>query len=105
MRDVLRASAPLHKKEFFGGQGAFRVPRYQRLYRVVRDSQIKKRIMLYLPARLQLWLRESPLLYGSARPPMDPDARRYLQDLYDPDVTQLEEFLGRKFPELRKSWV
>ncbi len=97
--------APFEKTELSGGEGSFRAPRYQGLYRMVRDSEMKKRIMLYLPARLQLWLRESPLLYGHAKPSIDPEARRYLQEIYGPDVDQLEEFLGRKFPELRKSWA
>ncbi len=56
----------------------------------------------HLPASLKLALR--PFLFNMQKPPLDDESRRRLQELYDPDLTRLEELLGRKLPELRKTW-
>lgn len=97
--------APIEGRHFEGRQNSFRMPRYQRLYRLLRDSKLRKRLMLYLPDQIQSWLRESPVLYGGKKPSLDPEARRFLQNLYDQDITQLEALLGRSFAELRESWI
>jgi hypothetical protein len=39
------------------------------------------------------------------RPKIDPDARQWLCEIFDPDVRALEELLGRVLPELRRSWT
>lgn len=46
-----------------------------------------------------------PLFFNLKKPPLDDESRRRLQQFYDPDITGLEELLGRKLPELRKSWI
>lgn len=98
------ASDPLLAKDFSGGRNSFRTPRFYGLYRLLKESRLKMKVMDYLPGGLQRWLRESPVLYGGSKPSLDPEARRYLQEIYDPNIRQLEQILGRSIPELRKSW-
>jgi Sulfotransferase domain len=97
---------PLERENVGEARNTFRTPRFQNLYRMVRDSPAKKVVMQYLPERAQHWLRESPLLYGAGnRPALDNVSRKLLQEIYDPDISRLEKLLGRNFPELRKSWA
>lgn len=56
-----------------------------------------------LPHSLKVAMR--PFFFNMKKPQLDIESRRQLQELYDPDITSLEEFLGRKIPELRKSWI
>lgn len=56
-----------------------------------------------LPHSLKVALR--PFFFDLKKPPLDDHSRRQLQRMYDPDITRLEELLGRKLPELRKSWI
>lgn len=84
---------------------SYRMPRAYGFYWFARRAisrDLRRRI---LPASVQNWLRYSPLLYGRKKPPLDPESRRILQDIYDPEVSAVENLLGRKMPELRKSWV
>ena len=56
-----------------------------------------------LPHSIKLRLRL--LFFDFTKPSLEDDLRRLLQEIHDPDVTRLEELLGRKIPELRKSWI
>lgn len=84
---------------------AFKWPRATSLFRWARSPRIRKLRQRFLPDSLQEWLRNSPILYGTRKPPLDEESRRYLQKIYDPDISCLEELIGRKLPELRKSWT
>lgn len=55
------------------------------------------------PRSVVLALR--PLFFDQKKPALDEESRRYLQDLYAPDVSGLEELLGRNLPALRMSWA
>ncbi len=84
---------------------AGRVPRVKWLYDTARSTlsfQARRKI---LPTSLRQWMRKSPLLYKHDKPPRDEGAAKYLQSVYEPDLCQLEELLGRKFPELRRTWI
>lgn len=92
-------------EEVSKAHNAYRMPRSSAAYRLLTGSISAKLRNALLPASVQNWLRHSPLLYSRRKPPLDDESRQYLQKIYDPDITRLEELLGRKLPELRKSWV
>ncbi|MGA7887696.1 MAG: sulfotransferase [Acidobacteriaceae bacterium] len=77
----------------------YRMPKRRSLVEAVRSLGLQT----LLPRPLLRKLR--PLFFDMKKPSLDSESRRLLQDLYDPDVTRLEEFLGRKIPELRRSWA
>lgn len=56
-----------------------------------------------VPASLKKAVR--PLLFTFKKPQMDQESRTQLQNLYDPDIVRLEDLLGQKLPELRRSWT
>jgi hypothetical protein len=80
---------------------AYRRPKFPTLQRIVAKSKASK----LLPQGLRRSLRYSPLLFDTRSPSMDDESRRYLQRIFAPDILRLEELLGKKLPELRKSWV
>lgn len=84
---------------------AFRLPRFPRAYRILSSPLARELRHKLLPVSLRRWLQRNTILYETKKPPMNPETRRFLQDAFEPDVSQLEDLLGRKLPELRKSWV
>ena len=79
--------------------------RFQRVYRLA-SSFVNSDMRQRLPGPVRKWLSGSRLLYrGGAKPKLSIEASRYLQAIYEPDILQLEEYLGRQLPELRRSWL
>lgn len=58
-----------------------------------------------VPGPVRRKLKRSTLLFDVKKPTMDEESRRFLQELYEPEMVRLEKLLGKSFPELRKSWV
>lgn len=94
--------APFAAMDLSQPYNAYQVPRFRTVYRFA--SALGQRTKL-LPPSVRAWLKETPLLHDRTKPPLDIESRRHLQSIFDPDITRLEELLGRKLPELRKSWV
>jgi hypothetical protein len=57
-----------------------------------------------IPRSLGQLIFERVLLTRAPKPRIEPDAKRLLCEIYEPDVRQLEVILGRPLPELRRSW-
>ena len=81
---------------------AYRMPRSKLAYRIAGKLGLRTKL---LPPAVRWWLNHNPLLFDRKKPQIDNESRRVLQDMYRPDVAGLEELLGRKLPELRKSWT
>jgi hypothetical protein len=83
----------------------FRMPRSMLAYRLGRNEQIKRLRQKLIPADVWERMRSGALFYRAGKkPPVDEASRKLLQQIYAPDIIRLEELLGRKMPELRKSW-
>ncbi len=57
-----------------------------------------------IPRSLGQFIFERVLLTRAPKPMIEPDAKRLLCEIYEPDVRELEAILGRPLPELRRSW-
>jgi len=77
----------------------YAVPRFAATSWLQRQKIAKLRVVRSVGRALR------PILYDMKKPPMDEESLRQLQQLFEPDVTRLEELLGRKLPELRKTWL
>jgi len=76
-------------------------------YRMPRVAAIRWGQRLGLSRLLPRSLKQAlwPVLFRLRKPQLDTQSLRQLQKLFEPDVTRLEELLGRKLPELRKTWM
>jgi len=86
-------------------RNAFKIPRFGALYRFVRrvfPPHVRQKVF---PGFIEKWLKSSPVLYRPSKPAIDPELQSELERLYEPDIAKLEDLLGRKLPELRRSWI
>jgi hypothetical protein len=83
---------------------SYAAPRNQYL-RWLAGAKISRMLgYMLIPRRLGTFIFEQIFLKQAPKPPLDPRARELLCSLYDPELDQLEKLLGRRLPELRRSW-
>lgn len=71
----------------------------------LRESELVARASrLVLPERVRIYLGEHVLVEKQEKPPIDPEARAVLEEVYEPEIAALEKMIGRDLPELRSSW-
>lgn len=58
-----------------------------------------------LPLSARRWIVETFLAGSGDKPPLGEADRRALQQLYAPDLDELEELLGRDVSALRRDWI
>jgi hypothetical protein len=57
-----------------------------------------------LPTSLLRQIRYKVLLKADKKPPMDPKAKKLLEEIYAPEIEKLEKLLGRDLSSLRRTW-
>jgi hypothetical protein len=57
-----------------------------------------------IPFTVGQFIFERVLSMRAPKPPIEPDAKRLLCEIYAPEINELEGILGRPLPELRRSW-
>ncbi len=58
-----------------------------------------------VPLRIGAFIFNRFFLKPATPPPMDCRSKRWLASIYKPEVESLEGLLGRRLPELRRSWA
>lgn len=94
-------SAPFGTMDLSEGYNLYKVPRWMTGYRIGQRLGLGQ----IVPVGVRQRLVKSVLFKRGKKPPLDERSRRFLQGIYDPDISRLEDLLGRKIPELRKSWI
>lgn len=114
LRDIVRfleleeTSTPLGQVAEHENQ--FAVPRWEWARRLAGSSLVRRIGRSLIPESLgstytiKRVIYEPLLTRRTTPPPIDPDAKRWLISIYDPDVTALEQLLKQRLPELRASW-
>jgi hypothetical protein len=57
-----------------------------------------------IPHEVGQFIFERVLLKQAPKPKIEPEAKRLLCEIYEPEIRELEGILGRPLPELRRSW-
>lgn len=82
----------------------FGVPKNALASHVLNAEPLKRLARLIVPEKLRIYVGEHLLLDKPDKPPMDPEAKRMLAEIYEPEIRKAEELLDRQLPELRESW-
>ncbi|WP_414039646.1 sulfotransferase family protein [Acidithiobacillus sp. M4-SHS-6] len=94
----------IHSMNLQSVHNAYRLPRGN-WARFLASHPVSRHIgEHFFPRRWGDYIWRHVFLMESSKPPMDIEARLFLQAFYEPEIQQLEKLLGREFPELRKSW-
>jgi hypothetical protein len=80
---------------------SYRMPKFKAAYQLAGRLGLRTAV---IPSSVRRYLSNS-FLFNRSKPLMDEQSRRFLQEIYDPDIVLLEDLLRRKMPELRKSWL
>ena len=80
-----------------GVRNAAGLPRNALLQRAYASTRLRFAAARLVPGALHARF-ERALLRGDAVPPIDPEARRLLEEFYVPEVAALERVLGRRVP-------
>lgn len=71
---------------------------------IVRSSWIRSLARTVVPQKVRWEIRDKVLSKPMDKPEMDQRSVEMLRQVYEPDVSRLEELLGRGLLELRRSW-
>lgn len=82
----------------------YRAPRLSLAHRLAISPPVSKVAQTVVPIPVRSWLFNSVLLADARPPQICEQSGQFLQHLYAPDISRLEELLDRPLPELRGSW-
>lgn len=82
----------------------YRAPHNRLVHRIRTSDAVRSLARRVLPADVREWLGSEVLLTDADKPPMDPAARRRLEEIFRPEIERLEALLDRDLSALRASW-
>lgn len=85
-------------------QNTYQQPRNELLGKLMANKHLTSLGLKILPRPLLQQIRNEILLIKSTKPPLDPAAKKMLQETYEPEINKLETLLNRDFSALRKTW-
>jgi len=95
---------PLERIDTSKRYNSYTAPRNDYLRRVAGARVSRVIGQLIVPRRVGAFVFERFFLRQAPKPPLDPRSRELLCSLYEREVGDLEQVLGRSLPELRRSW-
>ncbi len=104
------STEPLHQIDTCFVENGFAIARWPWARRMAGANWVRFVGQLLVPISLGSNHTIKRLIYqryfvkAVPKPPIDDKARDWLRSIYDPDLDALERLLGKKFPELRRSW-
>ncbi|MGC2163469.1 MAG: sulfotransferase [Silvibacterium sp.] len=96
---------PFDRMDLSAAHNAFRMPRSMTAYHFATSRFANQMRRYCIPASVNRRLCKSTLLFDKKKPPIDDACRKFLQEIYAPEIARLENLLGRSLPELRQSWL
>ncbi len=96
--------SPAKEIELGEAHNSYAQPRNPLLGKLMSNKELTNIGLKTIPRPLLRKLRNDVLLKKTKKPPLDPMAKKLLQQTYEPEVSRLEKLLDRDLGVLRKSW-
>ncbi len=95
---------PLDRLDTNRAFNQYAAPRSLLSLRIMRSPLIRSLARVAMPRSVRGYIRDNLLLKRGPKPPLDEEARRFLREIYEPDVRELEKLLDIDSSVLRKVW-
>lgn len=79
-------------------------PKNRFVQQVLGSPSIRTVSTIMFPRVLRHWVRDKMLLRRQGKPTLDPRAKSFLQEIYYPDIQNLEKLVGEDLSSLRTVW-
>lgn len=96
---------PVARMDFTTKHNPYAAPRNDLAQAVMSSNKVRAVVRTLFPKRVLWFVRDRVLFKRQEKPAPDERSVRVLREIYESDVSGLEDLLGRPLPELRRSWA